>query len=178
VKHPVVLKLAADLRKAADKRRVKVELALNFDSSWSILGDRFSPRVWCRAKLDVYHQKTASSALVIDWKTGGVDKNTGAIKADEKYDGQLRLYTLAALCAFPTLKKATAQLVFTDCASDLDPVVSRPECDLARDGVEAEKRVWENKTAAMLNDTSFLPKSNPKCRWCAYAKGAGGPCPY
>lgn len=177
VTHPKVLKLAASLRKAASAKRVQVELSLNFDSSWQIVRDRFSPKIWCRAKIDVYQQKTASEALVIDWKTGGVDRD-GAIRADEKYDSQLRIYTLATMCAFPTLKSAKARLVFTDCAAERNPVIARPECNLTSDGVAAEKKVWENRTTAMLNDTSFSPKPNPKCRWCAYARGGGGPCQY
>ena len=78
------LKLAKTLRTACtEKGTVRVEASVVLDSSWRPVS-MFTKGAWFRGKLDVLVQKAKGLLHVIDWKSGGIDKKTGEVKASEK----------------------------------------------------------------------------------------------
>lgn len=181
--HPEVLnaasrKLATSLRKLAVRGKAKPELPILLDKDWQVVppGWAHFKRVWLNTKLDVFVLKDKKTARVIDWKTGGIDRRTGEIKADRKYDFQLLTYSVAALCAFPEVERVTSALVFVDCPAAADPVVEREECNLDRKRLPVAKASLLVRCAPLFNDDVMGPSPSMGCRWCPFSKSKGGPC--
>ena len=178
ISHPTVLRIAAKLRAQFKKGLVKVEAAMNFTEGWTQELNKFAKGVWLRTKLDVLRTGAKKGLVeVIDWKTGGIDKRTGQIRASEKYDDQLSIYTTAALTADPGAARAEASLVFIEAPHSIDPVVARESCDLKRKDLPKAQKKWSLRVVAMLNDETFAPRPGFYCGWCDYSKERGGPCP-
>jgi len=173
IKHPKVMKIAKDLRGLFKKGRVKVEHMASLSNTWKLMDPTDWRNIWLRAKLDVL-DVDGKKAKVIDWKTGGIDKKTGEVKASEKYDDQLGLYNVVTLATLPAIEEVTSELVFLDCGPRFDPRVARP--GLKRADLPKAQQHFEKKTLAMMSDETFAPKPNGGCSWCDYCKGKGGPC--
>lgn len=168
------LTLAKKLRAAYAKGKVSVESTINLDRNWKVLPPQWSPSIWLIVKLDVWQWTGSSTGRVIDWKTGGVNKNTGQIYANEKYDDQLLAYQVASLVAFPRLNEVHADLCFVDAKGD--PMVTRPS--LTRINLPAAQKKLTKLSIPIMTDDTFAPKPNDKCRWCEYGKTNSGPCPF
>lgn len=178
VRHPVIKRLAGDLRKAFKRKVVRTELEIVLDREWRPVS-KFTKGAWFRGKLDVFWQRDAKTAVVIDWKTGGIDKKTGQVRAAEKYDDQLTIYSTITLVTMPTVERTEAMLAFVDCGSDHDPLVMRAECNLTRGRLAAQKKYWEQKLTPMFSDKVFAPRpSGHACRFCPFQRANGGPCKY
>lgn len=178
IKHPKVLEIAKDLRAKFETGKVKVEHSLVFDKDWrQCAGDDWN-RAWLRVKLDVQISPEPSVVRIIDWKTGGIDKRTGAVRAEEKYNDQLNLYAVAALTAYPTVERTEAALVFVDCGARFDPVVERPAGVLTRADLPKAHKRWSNRAKAILSDRIYAPRPSGLCGYCPFRKDAGGPCQY
>jgi hypothetical protein len=196
VRHPEVLKIAKDLRMLRKKRpgSVEAEIQVVLDSNWNPLPtDRFMPNAWFRGKLDI-RVVDGELVKVLDWKSGGTNKQTGEVVVEAKYDDQLSIYNLISLLILPTVEKAEASLVFVDTGTifrregkgwvpsgqynhALQPVIARPELNLKRVGIPREQKKWIKKTKALLSDTIFAPRPNGKCGYCDFGCKKGGPCP-
>jgi hypothetical protein len=148
-------------------------MQISFDRNFKVLGQGWSPEIWFIAKLDVWVVEQAEGQ-VIDWKTGGVDKNTGEIKAAAKYDDQLLSYRVAGLCAFPTVQVVNSSLCFVD-AKD-DPIVEDEAGPLKRKDLEKAKKKLVKLSLPIMSDTRFAPTSSYRCTYCDFAKRKGGPC--
>jgi hypothetical protein len=184
-RHPKVARLLLDLHKIETGLFVEKEIYL--DRSWRPMrdADKFSPKVWFRGRLDCLYFVDATkteprSARVIDWKTGGIDKRTGAIRVEEtKYDDQLSTYNVGVLCAYPGVLHSKAMLAFLDCGPRFEPFVERPKLNLTRDQLSKAQAEWERKVAPLFADDVFAPKpSDHACRFCPFKSGNSGPCPY
>jgi hypothetical protein len=174
--HPKVKTIVAKARADVASSKGAVQVSLRFTRNWAVIpGDGFDPNAWLYVKLD-YRRTLATKAHVTDWKTGGIDKDTGAVKVVDKYDDQLLTYQVATLITCPKVKEATADLVFLDARPPHDPVLDR--APLARPGLDGAIKKLTKKVIPMFNDTTFAPKSQYACRWCDYSKGKGGPCPF
>lgn len=178
ITHPKVLEIAKDLRTRFETGKVKVEHKMAFDRAWKLCDYEDWDRAWLRVKLDVQVSPEPTVVEIIDWKTGGIDKKTGAVRADAKYDDQLNLYAVAVLSAYPTVDRTVARLVFTDCGARFDPVIERPSGTLTRADLPKAQVRWTKKSKALLSDTVFAPRPSEICRWCPYKMDAGGPCPH
>ena len=177
IRHPGIIALARELRREHGKGRVKTELPIICDDQWAPLQGKFPEGAWLRTKLDVFRNVTAKVARVIDWKTGGIDRDTGAVKDDkDKYEDQLSVYSVVTLCAFPTVEYVESALAFVDAGPRYNPIVEMKKCHLDRKDLEKAKKKWETRTKPMLKDTTFAPRANERCKWCEFRKGKGGPC--
>lgn len=168
--HPDLKKVKAlitKLRTEYKKDRVRVELELAFDRTWKRV-EWFAKDAWCRFKLDVLYRPAKGGAEVKDWKTG-------KYKPDGEYDDQLNCYAIAALSAFPELKKATGQLVFTDHGPK---PVERPAGTLTREELRGAQEKWEKRVKPMFEDRTFAPHPSDSCRWCPYSRNRSGPCKF
>ena len=172
IKHPKVMKIAKDLRGLFKKGRVKVEHMASLSNTWKLMDPTDWRNIWLRAKLDVL-DVDGKKAKVIDWKTGGIDKRNGSVRANDKYDSQLDLYNVATLCAFPEVEEVESALVFVDCGKAHDPVVERGS--LKRADLKEAQKEWVKRVRAMFHDTSFVPTPG-NCRFCDFRKDKGGPC--
>lgn len=183
-RHPKIARLLTDLRKVEHGLFVEKEIYL--DKDWRLMrdADKFSPKVWFRGRLDCLvlteaGKKGPVTAKVIDWKTGGIDKRTGAVRVDDaKYDDQLSTYNVGVLCAYPGVTKSEAMLAFLDCGPRHEPFVERPKLNMTRDMLPAAQAEWERKVAPMFADDTFSPRPGDACRFCAFKRAGDGPCPY
>jgi hypothetical protein len=176
IRHAGVKKIAIGLRKDFKKRMVMVEHQIVLDKDWRPTSP-FNKSAWLRAKLDVLRLPD-KHAEVIDWKTGGIDRRTGEVKADEKYKDQLGVYAVATLSGFPMVEYTTASLVFVDCGPRFDPCIERPEGTVARKELPKLQAKWTKRVKALLSDDVFAPRASTKCGYCPFQKGKGGPCPF
>lgn len=178
-RHPKVLEEIKLLKKLFVKDAVKVQHSIVLDAGWKVVS-KFTRGAWFRGTLDVLcFNGSGTEAQVIDWKSGGIDKRDGSIRADKKYDDQLFAYTTAVLTAFPQVEYVTASLVFVDCGPRFDPIINKPEFDLRRRDLAEAQRTWEKRLRPMFADRSFLPTPGTEsCRFCPYKKEEGGPCKF
>lgn len=124
-----------------------------------------------RVKIDAAHYLEDDVLQVTDWKTG-------KFRAElvEEYLEQLSLYALAALVILPHVQEVRPRLVFLDLGIE-HPPVNKP-IRYFRADLKKLKAKWEKQTRAMLNDTTFAPRPNDKCKWCWYGQSGkrnGGP---
>lgn len=152
--------------------QARVEIPFILSDKWTPMGQYAKGR-WFTGKGDVV-LVPGHDIEVIDWKSGGVDREK-KIRVGPKYDDQCELYSICALIVFPAAEKAKSKLVFTDAVAEANeqkgPTVER------KDLPKLQKK-WEKKVIPMFRDTVHAPLPSFKCNWCPYRKGNGGPCPY
>lgn len=178
IRHPVIKDLAKDLRAGFKEGLVKVEYNLVLDRNWKVCDPRDWNNAWLRSKLDVYQQIDMKTVKVIDWKTGSIDKRDGSVRQNPGYVEQLEIYCTVALCLFPAVEVAEAELAFVDCGPAHNPIVKRTDGPITRKKLPVFVKQLTRRALPMLSDKSFSPRASDKCRWCDFSKGKGGPCPY
>lgn len=176
-------KLAPELKTFADvfKRLRKLYKArtagIVVEDDWAFTADwdrtRWDDwvRCWVRIKLDNADNEDPDTLIIRDWKTGKFRE-----EQNEEYVEQLELYALAGLLLHPHVKEVVPWLVYLDIGV-VYPEVESPMV-FTQDDVPRLKKLWAQRTKAMLADTRFAPKPNDKCRWCFYGqsgKAKGGP---
>lgn len=162
------------LRKDYRKGYTTIEEDMVFDANWQAVS-KFTKGAWLRTKLDVLTCED-EMAEVVDWKSGGIDKRTGEIRAEKKYDDQLSIYATAVLTAYPKVKKVACVLAFIDGPPGRNEVVSGGLAE-RKDLVKLQAK-WTGRAKVMLSDTIFAPRPTMACRWCPYSKSRGGPCSF
>lgn len=164
---PDDLKSVKKMLLSMSKRKgVHPELELAVTKRWTPTG-WFERDVYGRAKLDV-GEKVGKVWNVADWKTGKL--RTGDAGSD--YILQLELYATFGFAHHPDADRVEARLIFTD--QDGKEIPSSFE----RSEFPALMKRWEKRLKPMLNDRTFEPSPGDACRWCAYKKASGGPCPF
>jgi len=176
VTHPGVVKIIKGWKDRFKHGAVKMEEQITLDAKWSPVS-KFTKGAWFRGRLDVV-EFVKRVAKVTDVKTGGIDKRTGMIRADKKYDDQLSSYAVSTLAQYPTVDEVEVSLLFVDCAHKNDPVVARDSINLTRKNLPIRKALWEKKVKAMLSDRVFAPRASDACRYCPFSTSKGGPCPH
>jgi len=166
------LKHVASIVKDVKKRGGLVEINFVFAKGWIPTG-KFTKGAWLRANVDALIIE-APKAEVIDWKSGGIDKKTKAVKVEGKYDDQLEIYGIATLSARPQVQEVTPKLVFIDAPKN--NVVEKGS--VHRKDLVKLKAKWDKKITPMFADTTFAPKPNDKCSWCPFRRNNGGPCKF
>lgn len=180
VRHEGTREFMKKLRGMVKKKEVFVEKSIVLDSKWKPVS-QMTKDAWFRGKLDVLIKVVKETwAEVVDWKTGGIDKNTGAInmRKERKYDHQMGIYNTATLSAFPELQSVSAQLVFLDVGPRFSAKLAKPGLDVTRKTLAKHQKAWEQRVEPLLNDKTFSPRPGRYCDWCDYAKGRGGPCKF
>jgi hypothetical protein len=163
----------------------KTEIDFVFQPGW-VAVSQYTKGAWARFKLDVLkiHAPPKKKGLtqppyglVVDWKTGGIDKRTKMVRVDGKYDDQLEMYGVAVLSALSGIETAKIDLVFVDAAGRKDGV--KDLGTVKRKDLAKLQKKWEKRVKPMLIDDVFSPRpSDYGCRYCPFEKAKGGPCPY
>ncbi len=186
----IVRKMATDKYK---RDRVEVEQSWCFDKNWNpihhvfpldvkgqMTWDKFTEAdwtalrsIWLRVKMDLCVVHGNSNVLL------PVDHKTGKYREYElgSYLEQLEIYALGGMLEFPVVRGASPRLWFLDEGIEY-PQNLNEEIYYARSELEFLKKKWLAKVKPMFSDTSFQPKPNSKCQWCAYSKAKGGTCKY
>ena len=178
IKHPKVIEIANDLRTKFEAGKVKTEHQMAFTREWEPCEYDDWDRAWLRVKLDVQVSADGNAVEIVDWKTGGIDKKTGGVKADAKYDDQLNLYAVAVLSRYPSVERTNARLVFVDCGARFDCIVERPSGSLTRADLAKAQVRWTKKAKALLSDKLFAPSPSPLCNYCPFSVKKEGPCQF
>lgn len=155
-KVPAILKPFAKELKELRRAKAKPEVEWAFDKNWKIV-DWFSKDAWLRVKSDVLCVK-GSTLRLIDHKTGKV--------REEEHKQQLELYALGGFLALPEITEVLAELWYYDSNHVIASTFMREE-------LESLRQTWLERTARMLNDTSFAPTPNFMCRYCDFRKASG-----
>lgn len=144
------------------------EVELAFDRAWRPT-EWFAPNAWLRVKVDaLLVVARRAAAVVVDYKSGKYRPN------DEEYGLQLDLYALAALLLDgPAVDSVVPELWFLDHAT-----IEEAPAPYAREQLPALQAAWEERVEAMMSDKVFAPRPGTGCRWCAFARAAGGPCEF
>lgn len=128
---------------------------------------------WVRIKLDCAHHEEDTVLVVTDWKTGKFRP-----EQNEEYVEQLELYALSALLLHDHIEEVRPRLAYTDLGRIYPDGQTEPIMSYSRADIPKLKKAWEKRVKAMMNDTTFAPRPNDKCKWCWYGqskKSAGGP---
>lgn len=140
------------------------EAEWGFRQDWTPTG-WFGKDVWCRVKTDLLYsekaKKGADAVLCI------VDHKTGEPYPD--HADQLSLYALSGLIKVPTAEVVRSSLWYLDNGA-------RTDLEWGREQLPALMEEWNDRTAPMMNDTTYQAKPNNKCQWCHFRKNNGGPC--
>lgn len=173
---PPELKLFADEMKKLRAQYKKKINGMVVEDNWSFTKDWDETQwddwihCWLRIKLDCAHHEDDETLIITDWKTGKF-----RIEMNEEYIEQLELYALAALLLHEHIQQVKPRLAY------LDLGITYPEAGkelvFTRADIPRLKKLWEKRTKPMLNDKTFAPRPNDKCRWCFYRasnKAAGG----
>lgn len=142
-----------------------VEQEWGFTRTWDATG-WFGRDTWFRSVLDaglIYEDGTAD---VIDFKTGKPYEQDTAKQAE--------LYAISVARRYPQVRTITVRFWYVDLAQEGKEAVYRFNADM----VPALLAKWTERAERMLTDKIFAPKPGQHCKWCAFAKSAGGPCKY
>lgn len=150
------------MRQFRDMPEKLVEQQWAFTKDWKATGyfAKGNNAAWLRVILDAALLYPDDTADVVDHKTG---KKYGS------NDDQMELFALATFSYAPWLKEVTTRLWYLDNGSE--DIKTFYAAD-----VPALRAKWEKMVAPMFEDTTFAPRPNEKCRFCALAKSNGGEC--
>lgn len=140
-----------------------VEQQWGFTREWSPTG-WFGRDTWLRIVADVALLYDDNTADLIDFKTG------------RKYDTneeQVELFSAGIFMKFDHIEHVTTRLWYLDQPDDNEVIR-----EYTREDFERIRKGWEKKIVPMFKDKRFAPTPNEKCRFCAFAKNRGGPCPF
>ena len=174
---PPELKLFADEFKKLRAQYKKKINGMVVEDNWSFTKDWDETQwddwinCWLRIKLDCAHHQDDETLIITDWKTGKF-----RAEMNEDYVEQLELYALAALLLHQHLKEVRPRLAYLD-QGTVYPDADKPLIFTPKD-IDRLKKIWAKRTKAMMNDTTFAPRPNDKCRWCFFSASKNGPCKY
>ena len=175
IENPKVIEIAKDVQNMYEEGVAEVEANIILSAAWIRLEGDFPKGAWFRGRLDVLCKHEPEYYQVIDWKTGGVDRQGHLRVGEDKYRDQLELYQLAVLSAYPGVEEVDATLCFTDAVGN--PCVHGKV--MRRERILDVQGWWAKRVEPMMADEVFTP--NPgvdSCRYCAYKSALGGPCVY
>lgn len=159
--------------RAMKMKNVWAEESWCFNRQWQQVAWNDWDNVWLRVKMDLCGLDTATNVLV------PVDHKTGKYREYElgSYLEQLEIYALGGLCRMPAVQGASPRLWF------LDEGLEYPQCNgdemyYSRAELPLLTKKWERNVKPMFEDTTFRPKPNDKCRYCAYSISKGGTCKF
>ena len=175
IENPKVQEIAKNVREMYHDGRILVELNIILSPSWvRLLGD-FPKGAWFRGRIDVLCKHEPDYYQVVDWKTGGVDRQGKLRVGVDKYRDQLELYQVAVLSAYPDVEEVDASLCFIDASGD--PWVHGKS--MRRDKLAKVQEWWAKRVEPMMEDETYAPTPSAEaCKYCPYKKALGGPCAY
>jgi hypothetical protein len=147
-----------ELRELYLAGQVELEGEWGFDLSWQPVG-WMEKATWARIKLDAYVSEDATSARVIDFKTG---KKWGN---EISHSQQGLLYAIGALFRYPDLQYAQVEFWYLDKGERTTKTYTREQAMLFAPG-------FHRRGVKMTTETEFNPTpSTNSCRWCSFKKG-------
>jgi hypothetical protein len=166
------VELIPELKKCRDKLdqlkrlhaegKVELEGEWAFDENWAQV-DWTDDRAWVRMKLDALVRPDATSARVIDYKTGRRMGN------EVKHTEQGQLYQLGAFLRIPELTDITVEFWYVDLGEYEIKQYTRAQ------GMAYFDK-YQKRLQAMSDCTEFKPNPNVySCKWCPYR---GNACEY
>jgi len=142
-----------------------VEQQWGFDEKWKP-ADWFGRNTWFRSVLDVSIVYDDNTADVVDFKTGKPYPPDTAKQAE--------LYAISVVRRYPQVSHVTVRFWYLDIEQKGAEAVYR----FHKEQLGEMMTRWEKKALKMLSDTVMAPKPGQHCKWCSFAKSAGGPCKY
>lgn len=136
-----------------------VEQQMGFDNCGRPVG-WFGKDTWLRVIWDAGVLYEDLTGEVIDWKTG---KKYGSNQ------DQMELFAMSFFWKYKPATHVSTRLVYLDSGEE----------DFAEFGVDQYNELshkWTKRGHELLSATHFPPRPNDKCKWCAYARSAGGQC--
>jgi CRISPR/Cas system-associated exonuclease Cas4 (RecB family) len=119
---------------------------------------------WCRQKLDVFYQDSATSAVIVDWKSGKKFGN------EIKHGEQALHYAIGAFMKYPFLDYLQTEFQYTDLGEKMTKNYTRDRALLHMPKIH-------ERAIIMTTATSFPPNpSKVNCRYCYYRES--GDCDY
>lgn len=147
----------AELKAFPDK---VVEQQMGFTSGGAPTG-WFGSDTWLRVIWDAGVLYEDLTGEVIDWKTG---KKYGSNQ------DQMELFALSFFWKYKPATHVSTRLVYLDSGEEQFAEFSKA-ADFDR-----LSRSWTRRGHELLGAEHFPPRPNDKCKWCAYARSAGGQC--
>jgi hypothetical protein len=167
-------KLLDQLRAEYKEGRVKVQMELAFDKAWKRC-EWFAKETYVRIKIDCLRLSgDGKSVEVIDWKSGKLH----SFESKPEYAGQVDLYAVAGLIAFPQVDVAYPSLYFVDHEVQVSAPEGQPKAEKTRKELAKAQKFWDKQAKPMLTDTMFPPRPGSACRWCHFTKNKEGPCEF
>jgi len=157
---PTLMSFGACFRELREYKPM-VEQQWAFNDRWKPTG-WFAKDCWLRVVPDAAVLYDDEAVMIVDFKTG---KKWGD-NAD-----QMELFALAGFSMFPMVYEVETRLWYLD-VGDEDVEVYEKK------GIAKARKEWEDRVEPMFNDTKFLPRPNPKCKWCHFRRDNGGPCSF
>lgn len=118
---------------------------------------------WWHGALDAVAMTNKTSAWVVDWKSGRIYP---------QHKQQLEVYALVTFLHDEWIERVTCEDLYVDQKKKATEVYERSQ-------VPRLITLWERRTLAMFNDTTFAPCPSNLCGWCPYRKELGtGLCEY
>jgi len=155
---------------AMRKAKARTEQEWAFDRQWNPVDWRDWDRAWLRVKTDICADTIDPPTVdIIDLKTGKVHDEHKQQRSIYAMAG-LRLVQIGALAGGSKKVELTARHVYVDTGQSATETYGMKN-------LEPLKREWLTRIERMMKDTTYPTKTGNHCRWCRYAKSAGGPCP-
>ncbi len=145
-----------DLRNKYKEGKVEIEGDWAFTTTWEPTG-WYDKDVWGRIKLDVYEKQSATSAKIIDYKSGKKFGN------ELKHSFQLMVYAIGAFIRHPELDYVDASCWYMDQKDEsLDKSFTRQKAMLFMPR-------FEQQALKLTTCTDFPPRpSQNNCLYCPY----------
>lgn len=154
-----------ELRERFERQPFPMEMEENwgFTAQWVPTGWT-DDNTWCRQKLDVFYQDSATSAVIVDWKSGKKFGN------ELKHGEQALHYAIGAFSKFPFLDYIQTEFQYTDLGEKMTKNYTRDRAMLHMPKIH-------QRAIIMTTATTFPPKpSKVNCRYCFFRES--GDCDY
>lgn len=136
----------------------KAEQVWLVNKNWEPVEDQ--NEAWVKAIVDV-HWTSGEVLHIRDFKSG---------REYPSHRDQLGLYSILGLLRYPHLARAESGATY------IDGGYTGMEGSIIREMVPKLIEKWDADARRMESDVDFIANPGAACRWCPYAKSAGGPC--
>ena len=151
------IKLIDLMRDEYVEARCEVEGDWAFTRDWQVT-EWSAKDAWARMKLDGLLHESATSAVIVDWKTGRKFGN------EMKHNQQGMGYAIGSFRRYPELESVAVKFAYLDQNDELTGHYTRKQAELLEPGLTL-------RADKMTTCTEFEPKpSFHACRWCAFGK--------
>jgi CRISPR/Cas system-associated exonuclease Cas4 (RecB family) len=141
--------------------RCEPEVKWAFDKRWNRV-EFDDPNAYIRGVLDLKWENPIDAGIK-EWKTG---------KVYDDHVFQRNLYGLVGLELLPEYSTISVEGVYFDQNKKKQP----PPEEFRRKDLKMMRTLWKDRLNLIERDKTFAPNPNYGCKYCQFAKEAGGPC--